>query len=1302
MNDKEIKFEKLTPINNFDLGIYEKAMDYIFDNNDIVNIAITGPYASGKSSMLMSYENIHKEKKFLHISLAHFDGKDEDSTIIKSKGEQKSSSNGKNNNNDKSIYDENLLEGKILNQLIQQIDDKDIPQTNFKIKKGISKREGIWRTTFICIFLLSISYNLLYTKWYNFISDLGNSTAKNLLNNTLGVYYRIIFGLVSILMMSYIIYKLVCSQRYKHLFKKVNIQGNEIEVFEENKDSYFDKYLNEVLYLFENCKQDIIVFEDIDRYNCNKIFEKLREINKLVNCRTQESLRFLYLLKDDMFESKDRTKFFDFIIPVIPVIDGSNSYDKFIDQFKKGGVYELFDSNFLSDISLYVDDMRLLKNIYNEFIIYYNRLEKHDMNNSEEKSDSSEEKLPLDNNKLLSMIIYKNIFPKDFSELQVGQGYVYSIFKYKENILQDIKSNYDEDINTLNTDNMKIKSETLRSIDELDALYFKIDREIRIAGKELSQYQNNSEAIKALKEKNYKAEWYDDRYCKWKSIDYSSIFKQLKSNPEYLKRKKSIDDKFNEMINYNKNKITEIHKEYERLRNSYLKDIINRDNEEYIFMIKYTNSIGEVRTFNEIKRSPYFALIKYLIRYGYIDENYSDYMTYFYPNSLSLGDKQFLLSITNRCAKDFVYKLKDCRLILTRIKLVDFLEEEILNYDILRYLLNNKDNYNDELGYFFDNVIKSKRQSFIEGFWLWCNNKDKILLVGALNNKWNEACLWFINNNGFEKNSIKEYIQKTLIYCDESLIKKNNNIQENETGSIITKYINSNAEFYDVTSSDYKYLKNNKHMKKFVNMLKTIQIKMKFIDYEKSNKTIFTEVYKNNLYEINFNMISLILRNTYQIKESDEYKTRNYSLIMTNKDEPISGYINNNINEYFNAVFGQEPKFINDKEEWAIELINRDDFEDTLKDKYIDLLDTKIQSINDINNIEIWPGLLERLKVSYCSKNILDYYFSSSNELDDKLIDFINLNSEKISIDLTYDEINREYGDENEDGTFDDLPAEDFYSAIICCNKIKDEKYKQLLLNFDMHYLEFEFENIDIEKINILINMRIIPMNKKNLKFMRDNYSNNIINFILYNITDYVYKILDEQNFDFNEALDVINSKTNDNNKIKILELTKNKVSVANKEYSIKLKKYILKNNFDNNDLEYLINNYIYESMEIKSIIRDLCTVNINEIINSGYHIHFDLFISLIESNRFENCILLSLLINSLNNMNYTEIYNILSKLKFYDLIDILNGTSKNILCNEINSNFLEALRDKQYINSYEEVASDNVKYYKIIDKENK
>ena len=35
----------------------------------------------------------------------------------------------------------------------------------------------------------------------------------------------------------------------RNIFRKISLQGNEIEIFEEQDDSYFDKYLNEVLYL---------------------------------------------------------------------------------------------------------------------------------------------------------------------------------------------------------------------------------------------------------------------------------------------------------------------------------------------------------------------------------------------------------------------------------------------------------------------------------------------------------------------------------------------------------------------------------------------------------------------------------------------------------------------------------------------------------------------------------------------------------------------------------------------------------------------------------------------------------------------------------------------------------------------------------------------------------------------------------------------------------------------------------------------------------------------------------------------
>lgn len=95
-------------------------------------------------------------------------------------------------------------------------------------------------------------------------------------------------GIALVVIFSIIVYKLICTQKNKNVFRKLNLQGNEIEIFEESDDSYFDKYLNEVLYLFENAEADVIVFEDIDRFNANRIFERLREVNTLANIQLQK------------------------------------------------------------------------------------------------------------------------------------------------------------------------------------------------------------------------------------------------------------------------------------------------------------------------------------------------------------------------------------------------------------------------------------------------------------------------------------------------------------------------------------------------------------------------------------------------------------------------------------------------------------------------------------------------------------------------------------------------------------------------------------------------------------------------------------------------------------------------------------------------------------------------------------------------------------------------------------------------------------------------------------------------------
>lgn len=216
---------------------------------------------------------------------------------------------------------------------------------------------------FSVIFFVMFVYFIWFESWKSYVASLPNDLLKSMLSISIHPYALMIDGIFIALSLLYSVYTLAKFQSNKNIFRKVSLQGNEIEIFEGNDDSYFDKYLNEVLYLFENSDADVIVFEDIDRFNANQIFERLREVNSLVNIRlkklNKKPVHFFYLLRDDVFVSKDRTKFFDYIIPIVPVVDSSNSYDQIISHFKKCGFFKNFNESFLNGLSLYIDDMRV-------------------------------------------------------------------------------------------------------------------------------------------------------------------------------------------------------------------------------------------------------------------------------------------------------------------------------------------------------------------------------------------------------------------------------------------------------------------------------------------------------------------------------------------------------------------------------------------------------------------------------------------------------------------------------------------------------------------------------------------------------------------------------------------------------------------------------------------------------------------------------------------------------------------------------------------------------------------------------
>lgn len=1197
MAENKYHFERLTPTDSLDLNVYEEAINYVFDNPDVRNVAISGAYSAGKSSVLASYKKKHSDKNFLHISLAHFQSPNE-----KDKKEKEVEAEVK----------ESVLEGKILNQLIHQISSDKIPQTNFRVKRRISPASIIIKALETIALLTAIIYFVFFDLWKSYVSVLPANWLKSVLELSAHPYALMIDGIIIIALSSFIIYGLIKIQKNKNVFRKLNLQGNEIEIFEESDDSYFDKYLNEVLYLFENVDADVIVFEDMDRFNANKIFERLREVNTLVNIQLQKEnkkdkriLRFFYLLRDDIFVSKDRTKFFDYIIPIVPVVDSSNSYDQFISHFKKGGFFEKFDESFLQGLSLYIDDMRLLKNIYNEFVIYFNRL-----NITE-----------LDCNKMLAIIAYKNLFPRDFADLQLNQGFVCTLFNNKEQFIAEEVKRLSEKITEIGHKIELAKNEHLKTIKELDAAF---------EDKKPIDCWNRKQDLSAADAK------------------------------DYAERKQAIETRLNNAIPDLESKKLSLEQELILIQNKPLCDIITRDNINKIFSITSTNEIGCITDFNEIKGSEYFDLLKYLIRNGYIDETYADYMTYFYENSLSRVDKIFLRSITDRKAKEYTYHLKNPALIVSRLRLVDFDQEEILNFDLLTYLLQTTSHikYLERL---IDQLRETKNFKFIGEYFDIAPEIQPY--IKYLNIWWPEVFNTLLKENEFSERQIRDYSIYSIYSSDDDTIKIIN--QDN----CLCSYISNTRDYLAIY---------HPNIDKLIHGFKLLGICFIGFDYETLNKDLFYAVYAESLYKITAENLRLILMEILGEKNEEDIVHKNYTLLLSHPDSAITQYVNQNINKYFDVVLQISGGTILDDENVAIAVLNNPDLTVECKHSYISALRTSIVLIKAIDDIALWSPLLNADIVQYSERNIMDCF--NAVKLNESVISYIN----RCDIDLDFSKA--EYNEDTKGRLFD---------SVIICNDIDNSKYKQILVSLKFIYDNFDIAEISDDKITILIDTDIIRMTADNLKFMRENYLNRKFYFIRKNIEKYI-DIMDDALFSREELIEILTWDISDELKIKLLELSDDEISVIEKNYSPVVCLHILNNNFSKSDLPDLFSSFEQWDNSVQAKIFEYAIRSIVSIIDDPKSASEKLKNNLLHSDKVNRDAKIDLLIAMIPNLSEDYIKEILTLLNLTDYLKIFDTRSRpKFEINDENEKLLTAFKEANMINNYEE-SSEKEGYYKI------
>ena len=1001
-----------------------------------------------------------------------------------------------------------------------------------------------------------------------------------------------------------LLYKLVSYQIDKLFFKRLNINGNEIEILEEENSSYFDKYLNEVLYVFENCGANCIVFEDIDRFDDEMVFERLREINALVNNRINKKekvLKFLYLIKDEIFTNKDRTKFFDFIIPIIPYSDSSNAFNVILNNIKDTEYDIELDRNFLRGVSLYLDDYRLIKNILNEYSVYEKKLNT----------------ISLNYNKLFAMIVYKNIFPKDYSDLILNKGYVFSVFSEKSNymnkILSDLNSKKAEYTNRINKSNDEIL--------------------------------NNKKELDSLKDNLYR---------------YDNNFK----NQEYSKRLAFIEDK--KIIKELEEKKQETEIKITAIRSSSLCQLLNdNDLNEYFDDIEATNPLGEIDKFDDIKRSDYYGLLKYLIANGYIDESYHDYLSYFYPNSITIRDKVFLRSILERNALAYDYKLDNPKLILENLNNSQLLLKEVRNFDLFEYILDRGDYNNNSVVSIINNVCRDNCYMFIKDYMYY---KPYYKFIEMISINYPSYIQQVIDKRYYTERETRQFITVCLL-TDKADIVDFLNME-----GILAKWISNDSEFLDAN-------KDNETANNAIGIAQSLEyLKVKFVLINRTdtiNTILLKEIYERCLYELNKANLQLMLKcfdNEIKISTLFTMVFKDYN------QSPLLKYIKDNLEKGLESYLDIFTGIIEDDEETVCSILNSSSINNDLKMHYLKQSNVKIDNIEEIDGELLRKELLKMQKITYSSKNIICCY--KDFKLSKELIAFINSDHAELDYKIL-----------NETSIINSL-------AIDCLKSddIDNDKCKQIIVNCLVPLSQFNIQTIHDDKLDIAIRNHVILMNPSNINFIRNYYKDHLEIFISENIDDYCEKNLLQGKIPGELNIVLSSEHIDENHKIKLLKMIREAISLNGICISDNVKIEIINNHLSMDDVQYLITNYPSENIGVKeAIIKRLCILSRWELYDLGFDILYDV-LSYKDLDFTKKLRIFSDNISKLDGEEIKDCLICLNEKKMADKLFV--SQSYKVPCSTKNKEIVRVLENYKIIES--PTVSEDGSYYKNLKLKNK
>ena len=1144
---RDESFYSLTPtrLKGDEYEPYEEEFSFIFNNVDIRNIALMGSYGAGKSTVMETWCEKQEENGDGHIctfiSLAHFHGSNNDT---------------------------NAIEGEILNQLIHKTNPKRVPKSRFRHTQDGSKIFDFLKAIgCIAYVILTILLATLLVRGSAVFPD------STTLTHPWWIGAWCAFSII-------ILYSALRRDKADKLLRRIKFFGNEVDLFEINKDQseksgseshdpIFNRYMDDVLYLLNNSGSDVYVFEDIDRFNDSiEIFEKLRELNNLANdCRPKrlKPLRFFYLMRESLFKTpEDRVKFFDFIIPIIPFADPDGNFDVL-----RSGLQDLglnVGNLFVYEISAFIPDPRALQEIVNEVQHY----QKHVFRNNNEPLTKDEAE------HLIAAVAYKVIFPTDFSNFQRGKGYVAELLKKRDNLIASRRSKLDSEKEDLVSELQDISEKTQFNMDEIILTRFKDKSFFAGYGNAIHSANTIEEAIKAIRGNAQASELLD------------GFIREFLENEENIKIFGEPKEHLKERKERCLARIDEINDELLSISCSTLGKLLIECDDDSAFIIE-GEDLDRSADFidceiGSIQQSEHFPLLKHLLSADLVDESSSRFVIRVRPEGLSLADQRNLAAIQGRrrIEPDYIFdKPSD---VLMRIRDEYLMVPGVQNYSIFREILIQ--NEAGKLSKFIAGLKRGEHADFLLGY----VTSDQFVpsafrvIEGDFDNEFGVILL----NDSTSVEKRRNFAQKLICY-EGSWIQA-------ETKDVLVKFANNDSGLLYVDETLLEGVRSN---------IARLPLELSDIDFTNADAGILDIVYENSLYEPNAVLAGKWVESRFPYHVVDRNSI--VSIVHSLSEERLHQLVESKMDLFISSVLEVSAKPLTESEDVLVWVLNAlsDDEEVTVA------LVSRLENcaIKDLSQIEDTPQKRTLLLFdipTFSADNVLGYFHARDNTIDDALALYIH---------------NHIGSEEPNQGVIDALSeSEDFIRAAIESTDIANADLKTLLSGGGAATLaKFDIEDLDQSRVDIIVRTNRIPVSSGNAQFIRDHYPDCEAALADSDIDSYLALFNEEDgDIEFDEGVGLEIFELGQIAPSKMVELAKlfsSSIHLATK-YPGELKIEIVCNHFDISDSPLLSAEFKAGNMQLKQAIKNRTIVNINDFISQYLPISCELLCAVLEDSR--------------------------------------------------------------------------------------